>query len=244
MNRKKRYSVGCALLIFFFFSIVFPVFGFLLQVVSTLLLGWISCIKDVLPQIRINGEILFQTLICLVGMAIGTHFFSSWIYNHRTKNAKKWRKKWSGALLITLLLTFIMGIAFVGIIHQIFWLSREKIAIHHYGFPIEFQIKRFFDEAKILEFDIAELQRFIQTRQDDIWDTNLSRHKFVCLLDEKGELKWIIAIARKDIEGNENKPTRVFTLDSLGEVKGYSYKNLSPKEIIALLRKGELPKDI
>jgi hypothetical protein len=99
----------------------------------TLLTGWVSYFGRVSGEVTIHWPSVATALICFVLLAIGMHLFCRWAYRHSPgadatlETPRVWKPRWTAALLGTVVLLFIAGVAAVGIVHQTAWLSRSSI---------------------------------------------------------------------------------------------------------------------
>ena len=96
---------------------VFMIPGGVLTVVeieSYLMLGWISFVKRVAPEIELNGDLIGMALTCGILILAISHGFLCWIAKacfERTEatSVKKWSFKWTFCLNGILFLFFLSG---------------------------------------------------------------------------------------------------------------------------------------
>jgi len=98
-----------------------------LQVPFRLLLGWISYLVRVLPQVSPDWPTIMMACVLIVVFAAGTHGFLKWLVAAIPSAAQlSWSPRHSLAVVALVLLTFVVGISMVGITHQIAWMATSK----------------------------------------------------------------------------------------------------------------------
>jgi hypothetical protein len=132
---SKAFGVTCAAIV------VLVLLGCLglfapIQLVFFLVFGWVPYLQRVLPQVRIDRAALATAIVCLALLVGGLHRFASWLYGDMQSptesghdNNRRWPLRWTLALVSSVVLMFIAGIAAVGMTHQTGWLlfSRERM---------------------------------------------------------------------------------------------------------------------
>ena len=101
-----------------------------LEVWATLLAGWIGFLQRVGPKMRPTLGGLVTFLGCLVVLGPGLHLFLGWLYRSigraDTGARRRWRVRWTAALLALVVLMFVAGISAVGVVHQAGWIARDR----------------------------------------------------------------------------------------------------------------------
>jgi prepilin-type processing-associated H-X9-DG protein len=127
----------CVLCILACMGMVFPI-----EIPALLVLGWIWYIARTLPEIQIATSGVATAAACLLLLAIGSHFFLTWIYQELRKPTgdpssgnPRWKWRWTFSLLTGTMLMFVAGIATVGVTHQLGWLfaSKEPLLVSDSG---------------------------------------------------------------------------------------------------------------
>jgi prepilin-type processing-associated H-X9-DG protein len=91
--------------------------------------GWVIFLNRVLPQVRVGWAGVATGIALLVLLAAGTHLFFSWLSVQvggpaRSENScdRRWKPRWTAALVSLVVLMFVAGLATAGIAHQVGWL--------------------------------------------------------------------------------------------------------------------------
>jgi hypothetical protein len=98
---------------------------FLIEFPGTLAVGWMAYLVRVIPQLKPDPWIVCTAVVCLLGVILGTHAFLKWLYSATSDEPRDWPRKWTLQLVGLVVLMFIAGIAFTGLIHQTSWLARS-----------------------------------------------------------------------------------------------------------------------
>lgn len=106
----------------------------LLEVPFRLLLGWAPYLAHVLPQNRVNVELLLCSLGALVLGMIGLQYLMS-----RLRSPQGWPWRWTFAWCAMLVVMFSTSIAAVGIVHQAGWLFRLPRWIEWSGMSVQWK---------------------------------------------------------------------------------------------------------
>jgi hypothetical protein len=99
----------------------------LLEIASAVLFGWVSFLTRVLPLVSLNADLTVMALVCILLVGVGTHWFLQWIAQQAaltscpTSNSFHWPWKWTWCGLAAIGLTFFVGSAVVGMVHQVGW---------------------------------------------------------------------------------------------------------------------------
>jgi hypothetical protein len=99
--------------------------AFPFQMVHRLAVGWAYYLGRVAPDVRPDPWVVATAVVCLAGVAVGTHRFARWLYAATSDEPRRWRRKWTALLVGLVVLTFAAGTAFTGIVHQTGWLIRS-----------------------------------------------------------------------------------------------------------------------
>jgi len=101
------------------------------EVLWKVLFGWIGYLIDDLPRVRIDRGRLVSAAVYVGLFAVGLHWFCRWLFREvrsaRGPGANVWRKRWTGMVLLLVLLMFATGTAAVGIVHQVAFLRAKPM---------------------------------------------------------------------------------------------------------------------
>lgn len=98
-----------------------------LEVGERALFGWWSFATRVLPQATVTWLGVLTGGICLVLFTCGLHVFLRWLHGElRGEGEQRWRPRWTGAIVIGVVVMFAAGLAATGIVHQVGWLMRSR----------------------------------------------------------------------------------------------------------------------
>jgi hypothetical protein len=129
-----RWTVYLAILGFLMFCLIANANPNSLEILLWLAIGWIPYIYGIFSRITVNWEGVATAAACLVGLAVGLHYFCGWLHGKiATMRSPEvavhphWRPRWTFALLAGVVLMFLAGIAAVGLTHQTIWLATS----HH-----------------------------------------------------------------------------------------------------------------
>jgi hypothetical protein len=121
------------------YGIVFPFLGvfillflgiinsvFLLEIPFRLICGWVFHVWETLPPFLVKWRVAVFPIGCLFLAGWLTHsFICRWAKAKRPD--LKWRIKYTVSIYSLLFLSSAAAIAMSGIVHQFFWLSKEKV---------------------------------------------------------------------------------------------------------------------
>jgi hypothetical protein len=98
-----------------------------LEILITLLTGWLSFMLRVFPDVSIRWDGVAMGSVALFVALLCGRSFLNWLSrewsNSDSTVAAKWSWHATGALLVLVLLVFVIGISLVGITHQTIWLA-------------------------------------------------------------------------------------------------------------------------
>lgn len=97
---------------------------FVLLPVLWLAFGWIGYVGRTFPQVRINPDAVALGIVALIISAALLHTSAAWLWN-ALNPGRRWRTKWTAAILALIVVTFSAGICAVAITHQTLWLVRD-----------------------------------------------------------------------------------------------------------------------
>jgi hypothetical protein len=97
----------------------------LTELPSTLAVGWYSYLARVFPQVNPDTWAVVSGIVCLAGVVIGLHVFLKWLYSASATEPRRWRWKWTLGLVGVLVLMFVAGMAFTGMVQHTSWLIRS-----------------------------------------------------------------------------------------------------------------------
>lgn len=94
---------------------------------AALLWGWWDFLARVLPRWELNPDLLAMAILCLVGMLWLSHVLLNWLLGHLGISHGAWKWRHTTAASAAFALLFLVGMSFVGMIHQTGWMlaSRE-----------------------------------------------------------------------------------------------------------------------
>jgi hypothetical protein len=101
----------------------------LIDLIITLLFGWISFIRDVWPRISWNWGSIFTGILCSAIIFGLGHWFLAWLCRGiATARGKSFRCpwKWTACGLGAIALWFLIGMAVAGAAHQIGWIAQSE----------------------------------------------------------------------------------------------------------------------
>ena len=120
--------VAIAVVILTCMGLILPI-----ELVVVLAGGWIWYLARTLPEVHVQAEGAASAIVCVILLAVGSHFFLSWLFRELNpqpdaapsgKNRWKWR--WTLSLTAAVIVMFAAGMATVGVTHQIGWLLTSK----------------------------------------------------------------------------------------------------------------------
>ncbi len=119
------FALGLFVLMLFFPDVLLVPF--------TLLLGWVSFLRRILPEFRPGAATLTLVFVSLILLLAGTQWFLTWVYGRvRTPGGgavtavRRWPWRWTLALHAGLWLALLAVISMVCIIHQVGWMYASK----------------------------------------------------------------------------------------------------------------------
>lgn len=120
-------KVVAIILFLMFLSCILPVS--LTMTAWLLLLGWVSYLARVVPQIRVNWSAVGGAIVSLGGVLILGQLTARWLWRESAVAQSQrgpWRIKWTFAATAIVLLMFICGLGAVGMTHQAAWIARSE----------------------------------------------------------------------------------------------------------------------
>lgn len=93
---------------------------------GNLLIGWAFFLARA-RAVHLNGDGILTAMVCLVLLSVGLDRFLGWLFEQMqtprdSGPAARWKHSWTAALIVSILLMFISGLASAGIAHQAGWL--------------------------------------------------------------------------------------------------------------------------
>ncbi len=123
----------------FLYALVAVIFLFLLacaglafpfMFVAEMGLGWLLFLVRVVPEVQIGWAGVATALVCLVAFAVSLHAFLAWLVGQMGTTAegtsRRWSRRWTAAIVTTVVLMFVAGMATAGAAHQVGWLLTSK----------------------------------------------------------------------------------------------------------------------
>jgi hypothetical protein len=91
--------------------------------------GWVSFLRRVLPQMRVDAESAVTGTIALALFTTGVHWLGVSARRARASAEgprRPWRFRWTAAIVLMVVVSFAAGIAIVGVVHQVGWLAASE----------------------------------------------------------------------------------------------------------------------
>jgi hypothetical protein len=92
-----------------------------LEVPYQLVVGWALYLQRVLPRVHPDAGSVVSGCACVAVVAFGSHLFLRWLASTASRT---WPLKRTLRLLLLLVMMFVVGLAFTGLVQQIGWLIR------------------------------------------------------------------------------------------------------------------------
>ena len=90
----------------------------------TVLFGWIPFLRDVVPKVIWNWELIATGVICLAIFVWGFHRTAVWMRHGPSPTEVGWRWRWTVSVTVGVMLFFTATIAVIGVLHQGIWLAK------------------------------------------------------------------------------------------------------------------------
>jgi hypothetical protein len=102
--------------------------------------GWVMYLVRVVPSWNPDPVAVGTAVVCLVGVAVGGHWFFRWLYKATGDGEREWPWRWTRKVVALVVVMFVAGIAVTGLVHQTIWLVRspEPLAGNGYS-PVRSQ---------------------------------------------------------------------------------------------------------
>src|SRR4051794_7146786 len=93
---------------------------FVIEIPLTLALGWAKYLWRVVPKLNPDPWAVGTAIACLLGVIAGAHLFLRWLHRATTAplDAARWPLRRTLRCVGLIVLTFVAGIAVVGMVHQ------------------------------------------------------------------------------------------------------------------------------
>jgi hypothetical protein len=95
-----------------------------------LVFGWASFIARVLPKVRVYWPTIIVGVTAFVLFTVGLHWFLAQFRQAETPAGeplpRRWKFRWTAAIVAMVVVAFAAGISLVGIVHQVGWLANSK----------------------------------------------------------------------------------------------------------------------
>ncbi len=95
--------------------------------------GWIWYLARTIPRVEMTSDGIATAALCLLLIVVGSQFFLNWLYREIRSPANlsaprniRWKWRWTGDLLVVIVLMFVAGMAVTGMTHQLGWLLASK----------------------------------------------------------------------------------------------------------------------
>ncbi|ATB29513.1 hypothetical protein [Melittangium boletus] len=124
-----------------------------------LLLGWMSFLARVVPQVQWRWEFIAEALAVACLLGVGSHLFLRGLWRRfhaETPEARPWPVRWSVSLLTLLVLLFLATMATVGAAHHVGWLvsTREPLVVSSWFRPGGFRER--LERERLCEFALLQ----------------------------------------------------------------------------------------
>lgn len=110
-----------------------PIIVPLVEILFTILIGWIKFLGRVLPEVSLNPSAIAFAIICSGLLIWAAQWFCGWLYVHfRSRLAPDspwpvaWPWHWSVGLYCGVWLSFLTSMSVTGVAHQVGWLVRSE----------------------------------------------------------------------------------------------------------------------
>jgi hypothetical protein len=110
--------------------------AFPIETAFWILVGWAPFLDRTLPRVTVDWMGVATAAVAFIVFAAGMHSLCGWLWrqshaagggDNLTANAKPaWRRKWTAAIVLVVILMFSAGIGAVGIAHQVGWLLTAR----------------------------------------------------------------------------------------------------------------------
>ncbi|HKI17217.1 MAG TPA: DUF1559 domain-containing protein [Isosphaeraceae bacterium] len=171
------------------------------DVTAALLLGWGFYLARVLPKLRPNWGGVSMAVFCLVAFTAGLHAFLGWVIRHWQHPAeakrltieaheslpgRRWKPRWTSAIVALIVLTFFAGMAATGFAHQLGWLLTSTQPLIEGGFDASKAARRAQSANNLKQIGLAASN--LQERDEPLFPG--------CTVDGDGELlhSWMTLI--------------------------------------------------
>ncbi len=118
--------------------IALPRSGF--RILAELPFGWLGFLKRVLPRISANWDLIGMAALCLAGFFAGSQWFLKWLAGStagrrrtgagetklKPEESVTWKPRWTLAINGLLWLSFLIGMSFIGAVHQAGWMTKSE----------------------------------------------------------------------------------------------------------------------
>src|SRR5579864_8524861 len=120
MKYRWYYLIGGILLLLICSGLGLSPFDPVIEFCGFLLIGWIRFLGRVVPQMTVEWNGVVTSMVCLILLAGGLHYFGRWFWSQNTEGetTSRWSARWTFAVLALVVLMFTAGISAVGITHQ------------------------------------------------------------------------------------------------------------------------------
>ncbi|BBM82510.1 hypothetical protein [Candidatus Uabimicrobium amorphum] len=243
-NDKKKLHpllrIARVVLVIFFIGLV--LFD---ELILKFVFGWVVFLKRVAPQVSVNIDILSQAIIAVLLLLVGGHSLLKWIYEHRTQ--KKWRKKWTVALLSIAILLFISGTASVGVVTFGEKTAQHGITSGYLSYSYDYNLRidgmsvlgdpKIDDYMEIIYEKLRELSLHNSDKPKNLFRSIYENFQYICVISRDHSLGAVIRYPIKNDEIKEHLilvaywPKGQFQQQEL-------YENMPLEKIIASIEKG------
>jgi len=156
---RKLLGWGLALLLLMGSCLLAQGLVWSISVPLILVLGWMSFLARVVPQVQWRWDLIAATLAVACLLGVGSHLFLRGLWRRfhaETPEARPWPVRWSVSLLTLLVLLFLATMATVGAAHHVGWLAstREPLVVSSWLRPGGFRDR--LERERLCEFALLQ----------------------------------------------------------------------------------------
>ncbi len=99
----------------------------------TLCLGWIQFLRRTVPAISWNWDLAGMAILCSGIILLMTHWFLNWLARSIAAArgfAWRWPWRWTWSGLVLIFVSFLVGMAVGGILHQLGWIAASPESLY------------------------------------------------------------------------------------------------------------------
>jgi len=111
---------------------------------ARLVTGWLAFLGRTLSRVTVNWSGVATIALCAALLLVGGHRFAAWLAsasapdNDASRPPRRWPLRRTALLLAIVVLMFVAGISFIGLVHQTAWLATTPEPMTEYRLSREF----------------------------------------------------------------------------------------------------------